>query len=92
MLSNEPLFEPRSHGSIGGLLLAGLWPALLAAAPLGKEKLPQTRGHRGPGGFPSVLKLHHRYEYTQLLLTARLAGGEQVDVTRRPMSSGPQTW
>ena len=62
----------------------------LSAAPLGSEKLPEGMQITGLDVFPAAVKLPSRYAYAQLLITARLASGEQADVTRLADVTWPQ--
>ncbi len=63
--------------------------AALRAAPLGAEKLPEGFEVVALEAYPAAIKLDGAYAYSQLLITARLAGGEQLDVTRSADASWP---
>jgi hypothetical protein len=61
--------------------IVGLWVVPCAeAAPL--EKLPEGVQLVAVEAFPASVELKNRFDYRQLLLTARTAAGEQLDVTR----------
>src|SRR5262245_10805474 len=61
-----------------GLALA---PAVRAEAPA-EEKLPPDARVVKVEASPAAVTLKQPFDYSQLLLTAHLEGGEQVDVTR----------
>ena len=69
------------------LLAVALWglPVALAAgqAPAApKEHLPEGAVVESLAATPAEIKLDGQYVYAQVLITAQLAGGDRLDVTR----------
>jgi hypothetical protein len=63
-----------------GLLVLGV--ALVVTAARAEEKLPPGARVVRIEAQPTAVALKHRFDYSQLLLTAQLGSGERVDVTR----------
>jgi len=68
-------------------LVIPVWFALACAVGLGapalaKESLPKGAQVASLEARPAKIELKHKYDYAQLLITARLSGGEQLDATR----------
>ncbi|MDB6154156.1 MAG: hypothetical protein JWL90_2609, partial [Chthoniobacteraceae bacterium] len=63
------------------LLANAVTMAPVAAADV-TEALPKDVAILGLEVAPAELKLHGKHDYAQLLITARLAGGDSIDVTR----------
>ena len=53
-----------------------------SAAPASTESLPDGAKIASIEAVPAVIELKHRFDYSQVLLTATTAAGERVDVTR----------
>ncbi len=66
------------------VLFALCFSCLTASAPVGRadETLPPGAKVVAIEARPTSIDLKHRFDYAQLLLTARLESGERVDVTR----------
>ncbi len=60
-----------------------------APAPAAKETLPPGFKLASIEAQPATIDLQNRFDYRQLLLTATLAGGEKLDVTRMAELSQP---
>src|SRR5262245_20650315 len=71
---NHPMNTHRTVALVAGLLVAGVAGA--------QEKLPPNSKLVGIEARPASVTLRTPFEYSQLLLTGRLEGGEQLDVTR----------
>src|SRR6266568_3141856 len=56
--------------------------ATLALPLLAQEKLPPGAQVTRLDASPASVTLKHPYDYRQLLITAHLASGEKIDVTR----------
>src|SRR5260221_14250915 len=70
-------------------ILSMLVVASIVAPAFAQEKLP-------PGGqvtrleaSPAAIALKHPYDYRQLLITATLASGDKIDVTRMASIAAP---
>lgn len=68
------------------LLLAA---ALLVGPARGQEQLPAGAKVVKIEAQPPALALKHRFDYSQLLLTAQLEGGDRIDVTRLAQPTVP---
>ncbi len=76
-------------GAICGALLMCVstgWAADVAAKP--KEKLPPGVAVTAVAVQPESIQLDNQYAYVQVLITGRLASGEQIDLTRMAEVSG----
>src|SRR6266567_1409333 len=65
-----------------GLLMAWATATVRAEETPAAEKLPGHAKVVRIAAQPASIHLRHRYEYSQLLLTAELDSGDRVDVTR----------
>ncbi len=72
-----------SRGGFGFVVLL-LWAGVAAAG----EKLPDGSRLVSIAAEPASIELRHKYDYTQLVLTGTLEGGETVDVTRMVKTRG----
>jgi hypothetical protein len=70
------------------VLTFALWAATANAEPA--EALPPRARIVKLEAYPQHLELKTPFEYSQLLLTAHLAGGEQIDVTRLAKIEAPE--
>ena len=75
---------------ICGLAILGapavLWAEAGSPAP---EKLPEGAQVVSLVAQPATISLAHKYDYAQLLVTARLASGDSLDVTRLAEVNAP---
>jgi len=74
--------------AINAAMLVAAIVSPLSAAPA-KEQLPAGAVLSAIEAQPSSIELKSKYDYAQILLTGKLAGGEQVDVTRLATASAP---
>ena len=79
----------RSAGTMAFALLIGLSVAQAAdVAARPKEKLPPGVAIAAVEVQPKSIDLANQYAYVQVLITGRLASGEQIDLTRIAEVSG----
>jgi hypothetical protein len=71
------------------IVAVALGPASPAAAETAKESLPNGGKLVALEVLPTSIDLKHRFDYRQLLVTAKLASGETIDATRMVAVDAP---
>src|SRR5436305_15273334 len=79
---------PMNRSLVGGLLLV-LAGSDYAVAADAKESLPQGAQLVALEVHPKAIDLKHHFDYAQLLVTAKLASGDQIDATRMVAVQAP---
>src|SRR5688572_1151858 len=72
---------------LGSLLIAGAGSTHAADE---KPQLPAGAQLLAIEATPSTIELGNKFEYAQVLLTGKLASGEQIDVTRMATIHSPE--
>jgi Protein of unknown function (DUF1549)/Protein of unknown function (DUF1553)/Bacterial Ig-like domain (group 2) len=80
---------PRTHSRLTAVAVLCLPLSLLNATARAEEQLPEGSRVIRLEAAPKAVTLKSPFDYAQMLLTAELAGGEKVDVTRMAKAQVP---